>query len=324
MYYIGVDGGGTKTTFTIVNVMGEKITQYTTKTTHYEQVGFDVLENILNEGLNKIIEKSNIDRKDIGSVFLGIPGYGEVKNVAEKIDCIVERVFNKINFKIGNDVEAAFEGSLAGKPGINIVSGTGAIAIGKDAQGNMIRCGGWGDYIGDEGSAHWIGKKTIEVFSKESDNRLKRGLIYENMKAHLKIDDDFEIIDYVLNKMNKDRTQIAQLSKICFESAKLGDENALDIFNGAGYELSLLVKMIINKLSFEEEVTISYSGGVFKSGELIITPLKKYLSNYNVKFIKPILEPDMGACLLAYKMKNEHISSEILNNMIKDIEYNFE
>ena len=48
MYYIGVDGGGTKTTFTMINNIGEKITQYTTKTTHYEQVGFDGLEDILN------------------------------------------------------------------------------------------------------------------------------------------------------------------------------------------------------------------------------------------------------------------------------------
>lgn len=84
MYYIGVDGGGTKTTFTMINNMGEKITQYTTKTTHYEQVGFDGLEDILNEGLSKIIEKSNVDIDKIDSVFLGIPGYGEVKSVVKK------------------------------------------------------------------------------------------------------------------------------------------------------------------------------------------------------------------------------------------------
>ncbi|MEX6585606.1 N-acetylglucosamine kinase [Paraclostridium bifermentans] len=323
MYYIGVDGGGTKTTFTMINNMGEKITQYTTKTTHYEQVGFDGLEDTLNEGLSKIIEKSNVDIDKIDSVFLGIPGYGEVKSVVKKINCICERVFNKIEFRIGNDVEAGFEGSLAGKPGINIVSGTGSIALGKDLHGNTIRCGGWGDYVGDEGSAHWIGKKTIEVFSKEADKRLNRGLIYEKVREYLDIDDDFEIIDYVSNKINKDRTQIAQFSKICFESAKLNDENALDIFNLAGYELSLLVKMIINELEFEDEITISYSGGVFKSGDLIINPIKNNLSGYNVKLIKPILEPDMGSCLLAYKIKNNHVSNEVLNNMINKTEYSF-
>lgn len=128
-------------------------------------------------------------------------------------------------------------------------------------------------------------------------------MIYEKVREYLDIDDDFEIIDYVSNKINKDRTQIAQFSKICFESAKLNDENAIEIFNLAGYELSLLVKMIINELEFEDEITISYSGGVFKSGDLIINPIKNNLSGYKVKLIKPILEPDMGACLLAYKNK---------------------
>jgi N-acetylglucosamine kinase-like BadF-type ATPase len=324
MYYIGVDGGGTKTTFTMIDNKGVKVAQYTTKTSHYEQIGFNGVESVLREGLNKLIEISGIEKIDIKSAFLGLPGYGEVKSVAVKIDNIVNNVFKDIKSKVGNDVEVGLAGSLAGKEGINIVSGTGSIALGRDSKGNTTRCGGWGDYIGDEGSAHWIGKKTIEVFSKESDKRLERGLIYKNIKSKLNINDDFDIIDYVLNNIKKDRTKIAQFSKICFESAKLNDKNALDIFNEAGYELSLLVKMIINELDFNgEEILISYSGGVFKSEELILSPLKKYLNNYNIKFIKPILGPDMGACLLAYKLINEHLNDDIIKNMVNNLKYDF-
>lgn len=62
MYYIGVDGGGTRTTFTMIDESGYKVSQYTTKTTHYEQVGFDGVENILNEGLYKLIKIANIEK----------------------------------------------------------------------------------------------------------------------------------------------------------------------------------------------------------------------------------------------------------------------
>ena len=41
MYYIGIDGGGTKTSFTLINEQGLKIGQYKTGTTHYAQIGFD-------------------------------------------------------------------------------------------------------------------------------------------------------------------------------------------------------------------------------------------------------------------------------------------
>lgn len=61
-------------------------------------------------------------------------------------------------------------------------------------------------YIGDEGSAHWIGKKTLEVFSKEADHRLDKDDLYYHIRDVLNIKDDFEIIDYALNKIKKDRT----------------------------------------------------------------------------------------------------------------------
>lgn len=320
MYYIGIDGGGTKTTFTMIDNNGCKLAQHIMGTTHYEQVGFDGVENVLSSGLNKLIELSNIDKTYIQSAFLGLPGYGEVKSVKIKIDDIVNKVFKGIKVEVGNDVEVGLYGSLAGREGINIVSGTGSIALGRDSKGNFRRCGGWGDYIGDEGSAHWIGKKTLEVFSKEADNRLDRGLIYKSIREKLSIDDDFEIIDYALNDIKKDRTKIASLSTICFESAKNNDKNAMKIFEDASYELSLLVKMIINELDFSNEILVSYSGGVFKSGDIILNPLRENLKDYNIKFIEPVLGPDMGACLLAYKLQNEEISEEFVNNMIKNLE----
>lgn len=110
---------------------------------------------------------------------------------------------------------------------------------------------------------------------------------------------------------------------MCFESAALNDKNALEIFNEAGYELSLLVKMIINELEFKNKILISYSVGVFNSEKLILDPLKRYLEDYKIKFIKPILGPGMGACLLAYKMINENLDEEIINNMVKNLEYKF-
>lgn len=56
---------------------------------------------------------------------------------------------------------------------INIASGTGSIALGKDSKGKTIRCGGWGDYIGDEGYAYWIGKKLLRCFQKKLIKELK-------------------------------------------------------------------------------------------------------------------------------------------------------
>ena len=319
MYFIGIDGGGTKTSFTLIDDAGVKIGDYITKTSHYEQVGFDGVEHVLENGIKRLLMENNLKRKNLGGVFLGLPGYGEVKSVKSKLDEIVNHILKDIPHKVGNDVEVGLGGSLAGMCGINIVSGTGSIALGKDSKGNFIRCGGWGDFIGDEGSAYWIGKKTLEMFAKQSDKRIERGDLYYNIKEVLDLNDDFDIIDYAINKINKDRTKIAEFSSICCDSARKGDKNAIKIFEEAAYELSLLVKMIINELDFENEVLVSYSGGVFKSEELVLKPLRENLKDYNIKLIKPILTPSEGACLLAYQLVNNNVEESFINNLRKEI-----
>ncbi len=366
MYFIGIDGGGTKTSFTLIDDAGVKIGDYVAETSHYEQVGFDGVERVLENGIKRLLMENNLKRKNLGGVFLGLPGYGEAKSVKTKLDEIVNNILKDIPHKVGNDVEVGLGGSLAGMCGINIVSGTGSIALGKDSKGNFIRCGGWGDFIGDEGSAYWIGKKTLEMFAKQSDKRIERGDLYYNIKEVLDLNDDFDIIDYAINKINKDRTKIAEFSSICCDSARKGDKNAIikevldlnddfdiidyainkinkdrtkiaefssiccdsarkgdknaiKIFEEAAYELSLLVKMIINELDFENEVLVSYSGGVFKSEELVLNPLRENLKDYNIKLIKPILTPSEGACLLAYQLVNNNVEESFINNLSREI-----
>lgn len=77
--------------------------------------------------------------------------------------------------------------------------------------------------------------------------------------------------------------------------------------------------MIINKLNFEGEILVSYSGGVFKCGEIILKPLKEQLKEYNIKLIEPVLMPSKGACLLAYSMVNEEISDNFIRNIKNDL-----
>ena len=99
-----------------------------------------------------------------------------------------------------------------------------------------------------------------------------------------------------------------------------GDKNAIKIFEDAAYELSLLVKMIVNELDFDKEILVSYSGGVFNSKEMILKPLRKELLDFNVKLIKPVLGPDEGACLLAYKLAGNTVTEDFIENLSKSIE----
>ncbi len=297
MYFLGVDGGGTKTCFTLISEKGEIISKIIKGPSHPAQIGFENLEILLREGLDETIENNKISKSDIERVTLGLAGYGIVKEIADGIAKIVEKVFSGIKYELVSDVRVAIAGALAGEDGINIVAGTGSIALALK-NNEIIRCGGWGYTVGDEASAYWIGKQTIALFSKESDGRVEMGPLYELMREKLELNRDAEIISYINNKIKGDRTEIAKLSKICYEAAKLGDEEAMAIFNEAAVEITEMIKALLRNYG-KEKVKVSYTGGVFKSGNLILEPLKNMLEGLNVELIEPILSPDLGACLLA-------------------------
>lgn len=314
MYFLGIDGGGTKTSFKLINEEGNVIGQVVKGTCHYNQIGYEALEVLLKEGIEEIIESSKINRTEITKAYVGLAGYGKLKEVVDKIEKVVKNAFYDIPYELGNDVQVAMAGALKAEEGIIIVSGTGSIGFSlKNNEYNRV--GGWGAFIGDEGSAHWIGKKTLEVFSKQCDGRHEKSFIYSNIKAILELENDYEIIKYINEDIRCDRSKIAEFAKVCYESALEGDKDAREIYIEAAKELAELVKVLIK--DFEEtSVKVSYAGGVFKSGNLILEPLKWELSRTKARLEKPVLSPDLGACLLAYRSINRKIPNTVIENMM--------
>ena len=317
MYFLGIDSGGTKTAFVVMDNDGNIKLKLIKGTGHHAQIGFDGVENLHRETLEEIYNTLNITKEQIDYIFMGIPGYGEVKEDNLKLEEILHKVYGSINYKIGNDVETGWAGSLACKPGINVVCGTGAIAIGVDSNFNTARSSGWGPFIGDEGSAYWIGKKGLEVFSKQSDGRYDKTKFYEIFRERLNLEYDFQVIDLVHNKLKLNRTEIAKFSMIVSEIAQTGDRDAIRIFNEVAEEIYLMVKSIIKQLQLKGKLNMSYVGGVFNAGDLILEPLRKRFEekNYNIEIIPPVLEAWEGATLYAYQLAGNEITQEIIDNI---------
>ncbi|MEG2291205.1 MAG: BadF/BadG/BcrA/BcrD ATPase family protein [Clostridium sp.] len=313
MYFLGIDGGGTKTSFTLINENGEVLFNTIKGTCHPNQIGFDKLEILLREGLEEILNGASICRDDITQSFIGLAGYGKVEEMIKGIEKVTKRAFEGVNYILDSDVRVAIAGSLRGLDGINIISGTGSITLAlKDKK--LVVAGGWGASIGDEGSAYWIGKKSLEIFSKECDGRVEKGPLYNIFVNELLLNDNYDIIPYVNNTLKCDRGEIAKLARLCSMAAIEGDNAAIKIFEEAAKELSEMV-IVLLKIFKDEKVPISYTGGVFKCGDLILKPLMDNLRGYNVKLVEPALSPDLGACLLAYIDSEYKVTDELIENM---------
>ena len=291
MYFLGIDGGGTKTEFYLCDEGGRELSRVSMESASHWGHSGDELLSVMQEGLSYVLGDAGIGRGDIMAVGFGMAGLGESAEKDAQSTAICRRFFDGIPLGIRNDVEVALIASLGLEPGIHIVAGTGAMSYGMDQKGNTARCGGWGHEIGDEGAGYWLGKKTMELFTKQSDGRLPRTYLYDLVRDRLQLRDDFDIITVFHDQYWESRTKTAALQMILCEAAAGGDTCALQAYRDAARELALLAVAMKGKLDFSDQVTVSYSGGVFKAGAFIRDPFMNKLRDLGFTVCDPLILP---------------------------------
>lgn len=304
-WFIGIDGGGTKTAFAISGVDGIPVNILTRSGCSYQEIGLDNVIALLSEGITSVLDAVGAAKEDCVGCCIGLPCFGENKVVDEQILQRITDMLTPIPVKVVNDGVVGWAGSLECKEGIHLVSGTGSIAIGCGADGSFARSGGWTEFFSDEGSCYWIGKKAMQLFSKEADNRIPKGALYQIVRKTYSLDDDFEFVEKVLNIIAPYRDKVADFQRLALEAAIAGDLAAQDLYRQAAEELSQLIFSVKSQLTWSKEpVKVSYYGGLFHAGDYILKPLEKTLASLGCTIQKPMHSATEGALLLAIQEFN--------------------
>lgn len=298
MMWLGIDGGGTKTTFSIFDESLCRINTFRLQTCHFGQVGFDGMKEVLAKGIHLATQHGLQGEYGVG---LGLCGYGLEDDIRIRMNAIVSEVVGAHPYELISDVAAACAASLDLSDGVVIVSGTGSIAYGVHGS-RRARCGGWGYQIGDEGSGWWLGKELVRVFSRQADGRNRRGQLYNVVMENLKLVNDYDLIGYMRDVVGEDRTKTAAMGQLVAIAAEAGDKDAIEIYRSAAIEEADLVQAVINKIFSEEQkrskwISVSWCGGTFKAGKFIFDPLEQKLPSC-CQLVPPVYGPDAGACLL--------------------------
>lgn len=291
--YLGVDGGGTKTAF-LLDVDGKRF-ESKQITIHPKQVTKQQFFEIMKIGVGDVCRKACIDPEEILYTFVAAPGYGQYPDTEAYIDEGIREAIGSDRFTVANDCVNGWAGSLNAKPGINLVLGTGQIGYGVDEEGNSMRSGGWGPLLGDEASGYYIGLKLLNHFTKMSDGRSDKTILYDIIREKLDLKEDMEIIDKA-EKMKRD--EIASLSRIFTEALDKKDPYCEKLLEEISKEAAAVIDSIIKGLNFKEEVKVSYSGGVFNLGDRLIKRIEENSTN-KIKIEKPYTYPSEGALILA-------------------------
>ncbi len=299
MYYIGMDGGGTKTKCVVTDENLTVIYESKGNASNFLIQGVEKVSDMISELITEAVTELKIKFEDINGFVIGTTGAGRRTDAENLEKGISESFFNKEikikKIRVESDARVALEGAFAGNPGSILIAGTGSIMFGKDKEGNIHRVGGFGRFLGDEGSGYSIGKKGLIALSKCFDGRGRNTLLKEIIAEEFKITDTSELI----TEIYKNNFDIASVTPSVIRAAEKGDPICISILEEESTELILHLKSMYAKLK-EDIMNLSLIGGTITTENLYAKIFNAKVDELkNVKIILPIFEPAIGAALMA-------------------------
>jgi N-acetylglucosamine kinase-like BadF-type ATPase len=305
-YLIGIDGGGTKTKCVVTDFDFKQVYEATGGPSNFFILGTEKVSETIFNLLEECSENLKCRFDDFTSIVLGTAGAGRRINAEMMEQSFIsyansKNVFVK-RFRVESDARISLEAAFSGKPGSILIAGTGSIMIGKDSRGNIHRVGGFGRYIGDEGSGYSLGKKGLNALSKFYDGRGELTMLSKLVSNHFKIND----MDSLINAVYKNNFDIASVAQDVIYAAKKDDPVCLRIVNEETDELILHIKIMKDKLN-ETPLNVCFSGSIIATDNFfsrtLLKKIKDKLPDVNIK--EPELQPVLGAIMLAKEYLND-------------------
>ncbi|AQS07392.1 N-acetylglucosamine kinase [Clostridium beijerinckii] len=298
-YIIGVDGGGTKTEAVAYDFQGNIIVT--------SVKGFANLLNNREKALNNIVDSIReiidvLKEDELVDLYLGIAG-SEVGDNAKIIKDTIKNEL-KTDCVLMNDAEIALKAMLRGNDGILTIAGTGSIAFGVK-NNSSVRCGGWGNLLGDEGSGYKIAIDAIKRMIFEEENSLPKSELTTRIMKRLGAKSIGEVVTFVYSST---KDEIASLAEIVSILGEEGNKIAEEILVNEGVDLAKTVINVYRKLKFES-CSIALVGGVIRKAKILRKSFEKYLRENIV--IEDIVDDEISPTIGAYYINKAKRESNV-------------
>jgi N-acetylglucosamine kinase-like BadF-type ATPase len=249
-YYLGIDGGGTKTRC----VLGDEMTVLATAMSggsNIIRLGETQAREALHTAIRQVCATANLSPAQISAVCIGAAGADRPEIVA-KIRMILAELISETahetalpKIEVVGDMTIALEAACGAGPGVIAIAGTGSIAYGRAATGHTARAGGWGFAVSDEGSGHWIGRRAVSAILSAHDQGLETTLSARVLQAW-----KLNTLDELVQQANSTPPpDFPRLFPIVLRAADEDDSVARSLLTDAGAKLGSLAAIVVHRLA---------------------------------------------------------------------------
>lgn len=263
-YYIGVDGGGTKTAFALFDENKNMLETVTGPGSNHENLesSFDGASDIIMAGLKDLCATAGIALSDVSFTLMGLAGIDHPYQY--DIMCDMLRKKGLANFEVFNDGFIVVKAGATGKSAIGYNCGTGVCCNGIGLDGKMLQLAGLGDFSGDISGGGNIVVEAFRLVYNELFLGLEKTLITEMVMQKYGFKDRGEFLGLIEKIEGEDGAEhIRNMVVSFFEAAKQGDKPACDYCERMAIRGAQLISALSKELDFGDgEVEIVLSGSI--------------------------------------------------------------
>ena len=159
--------------------------------------GFDAANAALTSAADEALKSAGLHSHDVSGICAGLAGASQ-RNVVKRVLVFLAREFPRAVAQVTTDYEIALEAAVGAGPGVVLIAGTGSSAYGRNAEGLTARAGGYGPWIGDEGSAFEIGRRAVAAVARTRDNAALPTLLSEMIPSAVHCSDWDELMQRIM------------------------------------------------------------------------------------------------------------------------------
>ncbi len=311
MFYLGVDGGGTKTAAVLTDETGRVVRTVKKGPGNIAIMDRGTLAQLIRNIVTELVKGGK--SAHIRWATFAFAGAGRAAE-KETVAALIQGAGIK-DFSVMTDAEMLHYSVFGEAPGILVSAGTGSICLLRDRDGRYHQIGGWGYLLGDEGSGFYIGSRAMRNALRNLEEGKSPTPLTRELLAFYGIDRPEKLISIAYSSVNPSRL-IASCARLVCELAESGEAEAAAIVDDAVNELLKLVKRAITFYgeNGKKPYQISLTGGILKNNLFVKKKFqtKAQQLGFRFEYLEPEMEPAAAAVLFSVRKSGKEAPDSLI------------
>ncbi|HWS28745.1 MAG TPA: BadF/BadG/BcrA/BcrD ATPase family protein [Clostridia bacterium] len=317
MYYLGVDGGGSKTLCVVCDEQGQILGSALSGCGNH-QVGRETARKNIYAAVDGALDSAGLKRDAIEHAVFGLAGADRAHDFSILRPMIADLKFS--SYEIVCDTIIALRAGTHRQYGVVLICGTGTNCYGVNKSGDEYQCGGFGYAFGDFGGSE-LAVEAFRSVIRAWDGRGPQTLLTGAFLNTLGYDSvDAMRDDY----LDHDHDVPAELVPMLFSVAAQDDEVARGILRKQGEELGLAAAAVVKKLRMQKDrFDLVLAGSILSQGDsrFLLPYIKEAVGTVapNCGFFILKVQPVVGALLMAIQSGGRTVNAQVVETLREEL-----